>query len=167
MLLGKNIFIDNLIIINNYDHEQKLIINNNRIEIDDRYFFQGLIRTYYDIGTTNYENIEKVLFNTYINLFLIIEIPFNNLNSSFQQKNRLFSTILSSKKNLIKLSEKYSISNFILFFDNMISYFTYIMAYIPENQNIKLSIKKKKIKKKNTDLYFFCTDLINQIINSI
>ena len=166
MLLGKNIFIDNLIIINNYDDNQKLIINNNRIEIDDRYFFQGLIRTYYDIGTINNENIEKVLFNTYINLFLIIEIPFNNLNEIFKQKNRLFSAILNSKKNLIKLSQKYSITNFINFFDKMICNFNYIMAYIPENQNIKLSIKKKKIKKKK-DLYFFCNDLIYQIINCI
>ena len=180
MLLGKNKFIDNLILINNYKIEDKLIIEDNSIMLDTTYF-QGIVRYYYDVGYINRKNIEKVLFNTYAYLFLLIEISCNySDNLSYLKTNRLFTSILSSKDKLLLLSEKYNIESFNIYYQEMITKFYSIISYTNESVHVKMTIKKKKrvnkeIKesKKMDELYLtdnysevckFCNDIVYKIV---
>ena len=179
MLKGKNPYIDNLLVIIYYNITSKLIITENKIEFDKTYFFQGLVRYYNDIGEINRNNIEQVLLLTYKNLFLLLEIPYNRNNKYLViKKIRLFNSILESRKNLAKLSEKYEISNFLEYYNEMIGKLNRIISLTTENKNIKMNLQKKKIQKKEEeekenslifeyDLYNYCNKLVKDMINEI
>ena len=180
MLKGKNPYIDNLLVIIYYDDNSKLIVSENKIEFDTTYFFQGIVRYYNDIGLINQNNIENVLFTTYKNLFLLLEIPYNRTNRYFLiKKIRLFMAILKSRDNLKKLSEKYSLFNFLEYYNEMIGKLNYLLSFTTENKNIKMSFIKKEIKKKEIIkndfikikdypiIFNFCNDLVTEIIDDI
>lgn len=85
--------------------------------------------------------------------------------------------ILKSRDNLIKLSEKYSLFNFLDYYNEMISKLNYLLSFTTENKNIKMSFIKKEIKKEEIIknefikdypvIFTFCNDLVTEIINDI
>lgn len=104
-----NPFINNLYFIKEYgNNEMKIIIQNNKLIHDTRYF-QGLRRYLDDSGNDTRYKIDRILLNTYNHIFVILQIKYNNYDILLD-KIKLYVNLLESMPGLLLLCKKYELN---------------------------------------------------------